>query len=171
QYHPNGGAWPPKMQGYSIPETTRAYGATLVNADGEEFTDPLGPRDAVSQAIFDEVEAGRGVETPDGRPAVLLDTTRIAEQDAEISLPYMLRRYRSSGIDPLRQPILTYPVLHYQNGGLVIDERSETTLPGLYACGEIAGGTHGRNRMMGNSLLECTVFGRRAGAAAAERAA
>jgi L-aspartate oxidase len=171
QYHPNGGAWPPTMQGYSIPETTRAYGATLLNADGEEFTDPLGPRDAVSQAIFDEVEAGRGVETPDGRPAVLLDTTRVAEHDADISLPYMLRRYRSAGIDPLREAILTYPVLHYQNGGLVIDEHGETTLPGLFACGEIAGGTHGRNRMMGNSLLECTVFGRRAGAKAAEVAA
>jgi succinate dehydrogenase / fumarate reductase flavoprotein subunit/L-aspartate oxidase len=171
QYHPNGGAWPPTMQGYSIPETTRAYGATLLNADGEEFTDPLGPRDEVSRAIFDEVAAGRGVETPDGRPAVLLDTTRVSEHDAEISLPYMLRRYRSGGIDPLTQPILTYPVLHYQNGGLVIDERSETTIEGLFACGEIAGGTHGRNRMMGNSLLECTVFGRRAGAAAAERAA
>jgi succinate dehydrogenase / fumarate reductase flavoprotein subunit/L-aspartate oxidase len=171
QYHPNGGAWPPTMQGYSIPETTRAYGATLLNADGEEFTDPLGPRDAVSQAIFDEVDGGRGVDTPDGRPAVYLDTTRIAEHDAEISLPYMLRRYRSAGIDPLREPILTFPVLHYQNGGLVIDEHGETTLPGLYACGEIAGGTHGRNRMMGNSLLECTVFGRRAGTAAAERAA
>ena len=171
QYHPNGGAWPPTMQGYSIPETTRAYGATLLNAEGEEFTDPLGPRDAVSQAIFDEVEAGRGVETPDGRPAVLLDTTRVSEHDADISLPYMLRRYRSAGIDPLREPILTFPVLHYQNGGLVIDEHGETTLPGLFACGEIAGGTHGRNRMMGNSLLECTVFGRRAGTAAAERAA
>ena len=82
----------------------------------------------------------------------------------------MLRRYRAGGIDPLDEPILTYPVLHYQNGGLVIDEHSETTLDGLYACGEIAGGTHGRNRMMGNSLLECTVFGRRAGKAAAERA-
>src|SRR6201997_88469 len=116
QYHPNGGAWPPTMQGYSIPETTRAYGATLLNADGEEFTDPLGPRDAVSEAI------------------------------------------------------LPYPVLHYQNGGLVIDEHGETTLPGLYACGEIAGGTHGRNRMMGNSLLECVVYGRRAGRAAAEKA-
>jgi succinate dehydrogenase / fumarate reductase flavoprotein subunit/L-aspartate oxidase len=170
QYHPNGGAWPPTMQGYSIPETTRAYGATLLNAAGDEFTDPLGPRDAVSQAIFDEVDAGRGLETPDGRPSVLLDTTRIPVEDAEISLPYMLRRYRSAGIDPLREPILTYPVLHYQNGGLVIDERAETTLPGLFACGEIAGGTHGRNRMMGNSLLECTVFGRRAGTAAAERA-
>src|SRR5437763_1591189 len=127
QYHPNGGAWPETMQGYSIPETTRAYGATLLNAEGEEFTDPLGPRDAVSQAIFDEVEAGRGVATPDGRPAVYLDTTRIPERDAEISLPYMLRRYRAAGIDPLAEPILTYPVLHYQNGGLVIDEHGQTT--------------------------------------------
>jgi L-aspartate oxidase len=169
QYHPNGGAWPPNMQGYSIPETTRAYGAVLLNADGEEFTDSLGPRDAVSQAIFDEVEKGKGVETPDGRPAVYLDTTRIAEADANVSLPYMLRRYRAGGIDPLRERIFTYPVLHYQNGGLVIDENGETTVDGVYACGEIAGGTHGCNRMMGNSLLECCVFGRRAGKAAATK--
>ncbi len=171
QYHPNGGAWPANMQGYSIPETTRAYGAVLLNADGEEFTDSLGPRDVVSQAIVDEVEAGRGVETPDGRPAVYLDTTRIPEADAAVSLPYMLRRYRAAGVDPLSERVLTYPVLHYQNGGLVIDTDAETTLEGLYACGEIAGGTHGRNRMMGNSLLECVVFGRRAGRAAAARAA
>jgi L-aspartate oxidase len=170
QYHPNGGAWPSNMQGYSIPETTRAYGAVLLNADGEEFTDSLAPRDTVSQAIFDEVAKGKGVETPDGRPSVYLDTTRIPEHDAEISLPYMLRRYRSGGIDPLHERILTYPVLHYQNGGLVIDAHAETTVEGLYACGEIAGGTHGRNRMMGNSLLECCVFGRRAGRAAAEKA-
>jgi len=170
QYHPNGGAWPTNMQGYSIPETTRAYGAVLLNKNGEEFTDSLGPRDAVSQAIFDEVEQGNGVETPDGRPAVLLDTTRISEADAEVSLPYMLRRYRAAAIDPLKEPILTFPVLHYQNGGLVIDTEGETTLEGLFACGEIAGGTHGRNRMMGNSLLECCVFGRRAGRAAAEKA-
>ncbi len=170
QYHPNGGAWPENMQGYSIPETTRAYGAVLLNAEGEEFTDSLGPRDVVSRAIFDEVENGRGVQTKDGRPAVYLDTTRIPEADASVSLPYMLRRYRAAGIDPLSEPILTYPVLHYQNGGLVIDTNAETTLEGLYACGEIAGGTHGRNRMMGNSLLECAVFGRRAGRAAAEKA-
>ena len=163
QYHPNGGAWPPTMQGYSIPETTRAYGATLLNADGEEFTDSLGPRDAVSQAIFDEVEAGRGVETPDGRPAVC-STRRASPRQTPRS------RSRTCSAATVRpgstrcgEPILTYPVLHYQNGGLVIDEHAETTLAGLYACGEIAGGTHGRNRMMGNSLLECCVFGRRAG--------
>src|SRR5688572_3370679 len=72
QYHPNGGLWPPNLQGYSIPETTRAYGALLLNRDGERFTEELGPRDAVSEAIFSEVAEGRGAETPDGRPAVWL---------------------------------------------------------------------------------------------------
>src|SRR4029077_3506302 len=105
----NGGAWPPPMQGYSIPETTRAYGAVLLNADREEFTDSLGPRDEVSQAIVDEVAAGRGVETADGRPAVYLDTTRIAEDDANVSLPYMLRRNRRSGRTRLL-PFLPPPV-------------------------------------------------------------
>ena len=170
QYHPNGGSWPQTMQGYAIPETTRAYGAVLLNANREEFTDSLGPRDVVSAAIVKECEEGRGVLTPDGRPAVYLDTTRISREDADMSLPYLLRRFRGAGIDPLAEPLLTYPVLHYQNGGLVIDEHAETTLDGLYAAGEIAGGTHGRNRMMGNSLLECCVFGRRAGRAAAEKA-
>ena len=170
QYHPNGGAWPQTMQGYSIPETTRAYGAVLLNSEGEEFTGSLGARDVVSQAIVDEVAKGKGTTTEDGRPAVYLDTTRISAHDAELSLPYMLRRYRAAGIDPLTEKILTYPVLHYQNGGLVIDKDAETTLEGVFACGEIAGCTHGRNRMMGNSLLECVVFGRRAGRAAAEKA-
>src|SRR5262249_23561008 len=103
-------------------------------------------------------------------PAGYLDTTRIPEADADVSLPYMLRRYRAAGIDPLGEPILTYPVLHYQNGGLVIDTDSQTTLEGLYACGEIAGGTHGRKRMMGDSLLEGCVFGPPAREAAAEKA-
>jgi aspartate oxidase len=169
QYHPNGGVWPKSMRGYSIPETTRAYGAVLLNKHGDEFCDSLGPRDEVSRAIVAEVEKGNGVESPDGSPAVWLDTTRIPERDAEVSMPYLLRRFRGVGVDPLREPILTYPVLHYQNGGLVIDTDAETSSEGVYACGEIAGGTHGRNRMMGNSLLECVVFGRRAGAAAAEK--
>ena len=94
---------------------------------------------------------------------MLLDCRPIAPEDAEISLPYMLRRYRAAGIDPLAEPIHTYPVLHYQNGGLVIDEHGATTVEGLYAAGEITGGVHGSNRMMGNSLLDCAVFGWRAG--------
>ena len=108
QHHPNGGLWPITMQGYSIPETTRAYGALLLNADGERFVDELAPRDTVAEAIVRECEEGRGLPTPDGRPAVLLDCRPIAPADAEISLPYMLRRYRAAGIDPLAEPILTY---------------------------------------------------------------
>jgi L-aspartate oxidase len=168
QHHPNGGLWPPGMQGYSIPETTRAYGALLVNALGERFVDELAPRDVVAAAIVRECEEGRGVETPDGRQSVLLDCRPISQADAEISLPYMLRRYRAAGIDPLTTPIHTYPVLHYQNGGIVIDRVGRTTVEGVYAAGEITGGVHGRNRMMGNSLLDCAVFGARAGHAAAE---
>jgi succinate dehydrogenase / fumarate reductase flavoprotein subunit/L-aspartate oxidase len=170
QHHPNGGAWPPPLQGYSIPETTRSYGALLVNAEGERFIDELAPRDTVAAAIVKECDEGRGLTTPDGRPAVLLDTTRIDPAVAGEVLPYMLRRYRHAGVDPLAEPILTYPVLHYQNGGLVIDRDGQTTVHGLYAAGEITGGVHGRNRMMGNSLLDCTVFGRRAGRAAAHAA-
>jgi succinate dehydrogenase / fumarate reductase flavoprotein subunit/L-aspartate oxidase len=170
QYHPNGGLWPVSMQGYSIPETTRSYGALLFNANGERFVDELGGRDVVAAAIVRECEEGRGLTTPEGRPSVLLDCRPIAVADAEISLPYMLRRYRAAGIDPLAEPIHTYPVLHYQNGGLVIDEHGATTAPGLYAAGEIAGGVHGRNRMMGNSLLDGSVFGWRAGHAGAAAA-
>ncbi len=169
QHHPNGGAWPPPLQGYSIPETTRAYGALLRNATGERFVDELAPRDTVAEAIVNECAEGRGLTTPDGRPAVLLDTTLIDPEVAAQVLPYMMRRYRAAGIDPLTEPILTYPVLHYQNGGLRIDRHGETTVQGLFAAGEVSGGVHGRNRMMGNSLLDCVVFGRRAGAAAAER--
>ena len=170
QYHPNGGLWPVTMQGYSIPETTRAYGALLLNANGERFVDELGGRDVVAAAIVRECEEGRGLTTPEGRPSVLLDCRPIPVADAEISLPYMLKRYRAAGIDPLAEPIHTYPVLHYQNGGLVIDDHGATTVAGLYAAGEISGGVHGRNRMMGNSLLDGSVFGWRAGRAAAASA-
>ena len=139
----------------------------LLNADREEFTDSLGPRDAVSEAIVNEVGNGKGMETPDGRPAVYLDTTRIPEADANVSLPYMLRRYRATGIDPLREPILTFPVLHYQNGGLVIDTDSQTTVEGLYACGEMVGGLFHVNYPGGSGLMSGAVFGQIAGAAAA----
>jgi succinate dehydrogenase / fumarate reductase flavoprotein subunit/L-aspartate oxidase len=167
QHHPTGGVWPPPLQGFSIPETCRSYGATLLNAAGERFCDELAPRDTVAAAIVAECDAGRGLVTPDGRPAVQLDTTVIDPEVAAAVIPTMLRRYRAAGTDPLAEPILTYPVLHYQNGGLRIDAHGATTVDGLFAAGEISGGVHGRNRMMGNSLLDCVVFGRRAGRAAA----
>ena len=170
QHHPNGGLWPPTMQGYSIPETTRSYGALLVNGNGERFVDELAPRDVVAEAIVRECDEGRGVETPDGRQVgaarLPSDRSRGRRDLAPVhASPLPLRRHRSA-----HEPIHTYPVLHYQNGGLVIDRDGQTTVEGVYAAGEITGGVHGRNRMMGNSLLDCAVFGARAGRAAADAA-
>ena len=170
QYHPNGGAWPATMQGYSIPETTRAYGAVLLNADGEEFTDSLGPRDEVSQAIFDEVEAGRGVLTPDGRPAVYLDTTRIPEPMPRSRCRTCCAAIARRGSTRSRRRSSRTPSSTTRTAASSSTRTARRRSRGSIACGEIAGGTHGRNRMMGNSLLECVVFGRRAGRAAAEKA-
>jgi aspartate oxidase len=174
QRHPTGSIWPEALAGYALPETTRAYGATLHDADGERFVDELAPRDVVAQAIVDVVEAGRGVEAPDGSIGVWLDTTAIDRENgagftAE-RLAYVHNRYLKAGMDITSERVLVYPVLHYRNGGLSIDEDAATTLPGVFAAGEIAGGVHGSNRLMGNSLLDTVVYGRIAGRRAAERA-
>lgn len=174
QRHPTGSVWPPELAGYALPETTRAYGATLHDADGERFVDELAPRDVVARAIIDAVAAGRGARAPDGREGVWLDTAAIDRENGAgftaDRLAYVHRRYLRAGVDITRERVLVYPVLHYRNGGLAIDERAATTLPGLFAAGEIAGGVHGSNRLMGNSLLDTVVYGRRAGRSAAEAA-
>jgi succinate dehydrogenase / fumarate reductase flavoprotein subunit len=74
------------------------------------------------------------------------------------------------GIDMSKEPILVYPTLHYQNGGILIDPSAATTVPGLFAAGEVEGGVHGRNRLIGNSTLDIFVFGRRAGVSAGQYA-
>jgi succinate dehydrogenase / fumarate reductase flavoprotein subunit/L-aspartate oxidase len=174
QRHPTGSVWPEALAGYALPETTRAYGATLLDADGERFVDELAPRDVVAQGIIDAVAEGRGVTAPDGTAAVWLDTAAIDRENGagftEQRLAYVHRRYLKAGVDITRERVLVYPVLHYRNGGLAIDERAATSLPGVFAAGEIAGGVHGSNRLMGNSLLDTVVYGRRAGASAAEAA-
>jgi len=80
----------------------------------------------------------------------------------------MHRQFIHYGIDITKEPMLVYPSLHYQNGGIEINARSETNIPGLYVAGEASGGVHGRNRLMGNSVLDYNVFGRRAGKYAAD---
>ena len=85
----------------------------------------------------------------------------------EKELPAMVRQFKGFDIDIDRQPMLVYPTLHYQNGGIRIRPDGSTGVDGLYVAGEAAGGIHGSNRLMGNSLLDITVFGRRAGTAAA----
>ena len=172
QQHPTGSVWPDALAGYALPETTRAYGATLHDAAGERFVDEMAPRDVVAQGILEAVASGRGVRAPNGRDAVWLDTAAIdREHGAGFTadrLAYVHNRYLKAGVDITREWVLVYPVLHYRNGGLVIDADAQTTLPGVFAAGEIAGGVHGTNRLMGNSLLDTVVYGRRAGRAAAE---
>ena len=134
----------------------------------------MAPRDVVAAGIEAAVAAGRGTTSPDGRQAVWLDTPAIDREHGagftEERLAYVHNRYLKAGVDITRERVLVYPVLHYRNGGLVIDADGATTLPGLYAAGEITGGVHGTNRLMGNSLLDTVVFGRRAGTAAARAA-
>ena len=117
---------------------------------------------------------GKGVPTPTGS-AVWLDTPMIdmihGKGTLEKRLPAMLRMYLKFGIDMRETPILVYPTLHYQNGGLEIGGDGFTkTIPNLLVAGEAVGGIHGRNRLMGNSLLDIIVFGRDAGKAAAAKA-
>ncbi len=174
QRHPTGSVWPEALAGYALPETTRSYGATLHDAGGERFVDELAPRDVVADAIIRVVEEGRGVAAPNGMTGVWLDTAAIDREHGAgftaARLAYVHNRYARAGVDITRERVLVYPVLHYRNGGLMIDVDGATTVPGVFAAGEITGGVHGTNRLMGNSLLDTVVFGRTAGRAAAAAA-
>ncbi len=172
QYHPTGAAYPEQILGQLVTEKVRGLGAQVCNVDGEQFVFPLETRDVEAAAFIREcVETKRGVSTPTGQPAVWLDSPLIellkGPGTVARELPAMMRQYRRFGIDMSQEPILVYPTLHYQNGGVAIRADAGTAVPGLYVAGEAAGGIHGRNRLMGNSLLDICVFGRRAGRAAA----
>lgn len=175
QYHPTGAAFPPQIAGLLITEKVRGMGATPVNVDGNLFVYPLEPRDVESSAFIRECyEREKGVIAPSGMRGIWLDSPMIdmihGEGAIKEALPAMWRMYHRFGIDMTRDPILVFPTLHYQNGGVVIDVNGETTVPGLFAGGEVSGGVHGKNRLMGNSLLDYNVFGRRAGISAARHA-
>jgi succinate dehydrogenase/fumarate reductase flavoprotein subunit len=172
QYHPTGAAYPEQILGQLVTEKVRGLGAQVCNVDGEQFVFPLETRDVEAAAFIRECrEVGKGVVTPTGQPAVWLDSPLIdvlhGPGTIERELPAMVRQYRRFDIDMVHEPILVYPTLHYQNGGIAIRPDGATEIPGLYVAGEAAGGIHGRNRLMGNSLLDICVFGRRAGTAAA----
>ena len=174
QYHPTGAAYPAQIYGALVTEKVRSVGAMLVNADGEVFMNPLETRDVAAASIIREcTERGKGVKTPAGQ-AVWLDTPMIELKNGagtiEKRIPAMMRMFAKHGIDIRKEPILVYPTLHYQNGGLHITPDGQTDVENLFAAGEVAGGSHGRNRLMGNSLLDVIVFGRNAGQHAAEKA-
>ena len=169
QYHPTGASFPLQILGLLVTEKVRGLGAEPVNIDGEQFVFHLEPRDVESSAIIREcVERKKGITTPTGQTAVWLDSPMIdvihGEGTILKELPAMYRQFHRFGVDITKDPMLIYPTLHYQNGGLLINENGETGVKNLYVAGECAGGIHGRNRLMGNSLLDILVFGRRAGA-------
>lgn len=172
QYHPTGAAYPEQIVGQLVTEKVRGLGAQLCNIDGVQFTFPLEPRDIEAAAVIRECsERGKGIPTPAGGVGVWLDSPLIdlirGPGTVARELPAMVRQFQRFDIDITSEPMLIYPTLHYQNGGLKIDANGATGVSGLYVAGEAAGGIHGRNRLMGNSLLDIVVFGRRAGRAAA----
>jgi succinate dehydrogenase/fumarate reductase flavoprotein subunit len=180
QYHPTGSIYPAQIEGLLVTEKVRGLGAQLVNAEGKQFIFPLETRDVVSSSIIRECNQpaesghGKGVPTLTGTIGVWLDSPMIELKHGagtvQKQLPAMHRQYKRCNIDMTVDPILIYPTQHYQNGGVRIGADAETDVKNLFVAGEASGGVHGRNRLMGNSLLDILVFGRRAGKNAAKRA-
>ncbi|MEI6530983.1 MAG: FAD-binding protein [bacterium] len=174
QFHPTGAIYPPQIFGFLITEKIRGMGGQPLNAKGELFVFPLEPRDVEASEYIQECKKGMGVPTPDGKVGVWLDSPIVeilhGQGIIERAFPAMFRQYRRFDIDIRKQPMLVYPTLHYQNGGVETDPNTHTNLPGLLVAGEVSGGVHGRNRLMGNSVLDYNVFGRRAGIEAARMA-
>ncbi|GAJ01600.1 unnamed protein product, partial [marine sediment metagenome] len=175
QYHPTGAAYPVQILGQLVTEKVRTLGAHLVNIDGEQFIMPLEPRDVVASANIRECqERHKGIETPTGEVGVWLDSPMIdiirGAGTIARELPAMVRQFNRFNIDIAKEPMLVYPTLHYQNGGIKINADGATAVPGLFAAGECMGGVHGRNRLIGNSTLDLFVFGKRASRASAQYA-
>lgn len=173
QYHPTGAAFPVQILGLLITEKVRTLGAQVINRDGDQFVHPLEARDTEASAIIRECkQRGKGITTPTGEIGVWLDSPMIdiirGEGTIARELPAMVRQFARFDIDITKEPMLVYPTLHYQNGGIMIKADASTPLPGLFAAGECEGGVHGRNRLIGNSTLDLFVFGRRAGKSAAK---
>ncbi|MGO8823327.1 MAG: FAD-binding protein, partial [Desulfomonilaceae bacterium] len=173
QYHPTGAVFPEQSEGLLITEKVRGAGANLVNIDGEQFVFEREPRDIESSSIIRECEkVGKGIPVPGqkGKFGVWLDSPMIDMLEGpgtvEREFPAKFILFKRYGIDISKLPMLIYPTLHYQNGGLEYKSDGYTTVPGFFVAGEVGGGVHGANRLMGNSLLDITVFGRLAGESA-----
>jgi len=169
QFHPTGAVYPYDARGRLVTEAVRGEGGVLKNTKGERFMqryDParmeLSTRDVVARAIATEIREGRG--TPHG--GVYLDVTHLSREHIETRLPVMLEQFLKFGVDIRTTPMEVAPTAHHIMGGLRITAGGQTTLPGLFACGEVAGGVHGANRLGGNALADTQVFGKRAGEAA-----
>jgi succinate dehydrogenase/fumarate reductase flavoprotein subunit len=171
QYHPTGAVFPEQAEGLLITEKVRGAGANVLNIDGEQFVNEREPRDVESSCFIRECsEIGKGIPTPAGKEGIWLDSPMIdvlmGEGAVKREFPGKFILFKRYGIDISKEPMLVYPTLHYQNGGLEYNSRCETTVPGFFSAGEVSGGVHGENRLMGNSLLDVCVFGKIAGVTA-----
>jgi succinate dehydrogenase/fumarate reductase flavoprotein subunit len=168
QYHPTGVVFPEQAEGILITEKFRGAGANVLNVNGEQFVNEREPRDVEAASFIREcTKRELGVPTPTGKFGVWLDSPMIdslrGEGYVEKNFPGKFILYERFEIDISKEPMLVYPTLHYQNGGLEFQKDGSTKLPGLYLAGEVGGGIHGENRLMGNSLLDIMVFGRISG--------
>ena len=169
QYEPTVALAPKRLRGIPVITTMLFEGATFRNASGNEFLpDKHANKDAVSRAIFAEIEAGRGV---DG--GVWFDATGVPREILDTTYVDTVKRYAVAGVDIHKEPMLVAPAPHTSLGGLVIDAHCRvlkadgSPIHGLFAAGEVTGGIHGQNRIGGNAGTEVLVFGRIAGAEAA----
>jgi L-aspartate oxidase len=152
QFHPTAVIGVPGREGFLVTEAIRGEGATLHDSGGERFVDELAPRDEVSRAIQQRLDAS-------GAQSVGLDMRAIDHAH----FPNIVAALRDAGLDPARELIPVAPAAHYMMGGIVTDLDARASVAGLYAVGESScTGLHGANRLASNSLSECFVFARRA---------
>ena len=172
QFHPTGMVWPSGVRGILVTEAVRGEGGILLNSKGERFMqvyDPkkmeLSSRDVVARSIYKEVQAGRG--SPHG--GAFLDISQRGAEYIKKKLPSMYDQFLTlADIDITTTPMEVAPTIHYVMGGVRVGPGTgQTSIPGLFAAGEVAAGLHGSNRLGGNSLSDLLVFGRRAGEHAA----
>ncbi|HSC34988.1 MAG TPA: FAD-binding protein, partial [Thermodesulfobacteriota bacterium] len=164
QFHPTGMVWPPSVKGLLVTEAVRGEGGLLTNRNGERFMEKYDPermelstRDVVARSIYIEVEEGRG--TPHG--GAYLDISHRGAEYVKKKLPSMYHQFMEfAEIDITKEPMEVFPTTHYMMGGVRVDaDTTGSTVPGLFAAGEVAGGMHGANRLGGNSLSDLLVFG------------
>jgi len=160
QFHPTA-LYPAEARAFLISEAVRGEGAVLRTLDGSllRIDHPLGslaPRDIVARHIDAHLKRS-------GEPHVLLDLSPIPREQVQQRFPGIHAECAARGIDMLRQPLPVVPAAHYACGGIRTDDLGRTSLPGLYAAGEVAcTGVHGANRLASNSLLEAVVYSHRA---------
>ena len=166
QFHPTGMVG----TGVLVTEAVRGEGGILYNKNKERFMVnydkdrmELSTRDVVAKAIYNEIQEGRGVNG-----GVYLDVSHLDDEIIEERLETMFRQFMDIGVDIRREPMIIAPTAHHSMGGVRINERCETNIKGLFACGEVAGGIHGANRLGGNALADTQVFGAIAGRSAEE---